>query len=90
MTTSKSMVIQNARKKEKGRNGNVNLMMLMRMGYMLHSYGSVKKLGCWVWSERGVKGWVGRLMKSLKALLCSSIRGNGARECISACYLFIY
>lgn len=49
MTTSKSMVIQNARKKEKGRNGNVNLMMLMRMGYMLHSYGSVKKLGCWVW-----------------------------------------
>jgi len=84
------MESESARKRGKGRNENVNSMMLMRMGYMLHSYGSVRKLGCWVWSGRGVKGWVGRLMRSSRALLCFSTGRNGARECISACYLFVY
>jgi hypothetical protein len=53
----------------------------------------VRKRGCWVWFERGVKAWEGKLMRLLKVLLCSSIisiiRGSGARKCISACLFYL-
>jgi hypothetical protein len=87
---STTMAIQSARKMEKERNGNGNSLMLMRMGYMLPLSDSVRKLGCWVWFERGVKAWEGKLMRLSKVLLCSStIRGSGARKCISACLFYL-